>query len=562
MAKTSAGAALAARLGSLGVDYIFANSGTDFPPIIEGLAEAAAKDMPLPKAVTVPHEGAAMAMAHGYTLATGRPQAVMVHTNVGLANAAIGAINARADNVPMLLFSGRTPTTEKDRFGSRTVPIGWGQEMLDQHALVREACKWDYELRFPEQVAELIDRAHGIACSVPRGPVYISLPREVLCEQVSAPQGAASMRPARSVAHPQDIAAAAKALAAAKSPVIFAQRGAGSAQAFAALTKLAENWAIPVCQYWALQAAIPTDHPMATGHDPGPWLAEADVILVLDSLAPWQPEQHAPRPDATVIQLGQDPLFAQTPIRNFRSDLSLPGDLGENVLALADAMASLDSGPRKERFAAIAERNAASWAERDEARQKDAGGPHLTKRWISGEVAALAEREDGTIFGELGVRFPDMRLRTPHAWYESPHSGGLGFGLPASMGYKLAMPGRLVISTMGDGSYMFANPVACHQVATALGISVLVIVLNNSEWGAVRASVEQLYPQGFAARANRVPLTDLSPSADYARVAEACGAWARKVSDHDGFRAALTEAVGHVRADRGLALIEATVQRD
>ena len=121
-------------------------------------------------------------MAHGYYFATGRAQAVMLHTNVGLSNGATGAINAATDRVPMLLMSGRTPTLEEGRFGARTVPIGWGQEMRDQPALVREACKWDYELRFPEQVPQLLDRAHAIAGSTPRGPVYLALPREVLCE--------------------------------------------------------------------------------------------------------------------------------------------------------------------------------------------------------------------------------------------------------------------------------------------------------------------------------------------------------------------------------------------
>jgi acetolactate synthase I/II/III large subunit len=183
----SAGAALLARLKTVGVDYIFANSGTDFPPIIEGLAEAAAKGIPLPKALTIPHEHAAMGMAHGYYLASGRAQAVLAHTNVGLANCAIGALNAHVEHVPVLLFSGRTPTVEKGRFGARTVPIGWGQEMRDQAALVREASKWDYELRFPEQAPDLVDRAHAIASSSPRGPVYVSLPREV-CASPAPPQ--------------------------------------------------------------------------------------------------------------------------------------------------------------------------------------------------------------------------------------------------------------------------------------------------------------------------------------------------------------------------------------
>ena len=180
-ATITAGGAILARLRAVGVDYIFANSGTDFPPIIEGLAEAAAKDIALPRALVIPHEHAAMGMAHGYYLATGRPQAVMAHTNVGLANCAIGAINAAAEHVPILLFSGRTPTLEQGRLGARTVPIGWGQEMRDQTALVRESVKWDYEMRFPEQAPDVVDRAYAVACSSPRGPVYVSLPREVLC---------------------------------------------------------------------------------------------------------------------------------------------------------------------------------------------------------------------------------------------------------------------------------------------------------------------------------------------------------------------------------------------
>ena len=82
----TAGGAVLARMKAIGIDYIFANSGTDFPPIIEGLAEAAAKDISLPHALIMPHENAAMGMAHGYYLATGKTQAVMAHTNVGLAN--------------------------------------------------------------------------------------------------------------------------------------------------------------------------------------------------------------------------------------------------------------------------------------------------------------------------------------------------------------------------------------------------------------------------------------------------------------------------------------------
>ncbi|MFC6762455.1 thiamine pyrophosphate-dependent enzyme [Sulfitobacter porphyrae] len=112
---------------------------------------------------------------------------------------------------------------------------------------------------------------------------------------------------------------------------------------------------------------------------------------------------------------------------------------------------------------------------------------------------------------------------------------------------------------MGDGSYMFANPVACHQIAEALGISMLVIVLNNSEWGAVRQSVLDIYPDGHASRANAMPLTDLSPSPNFVKVAEASRAFARHARDVAGFREALSDALAHIDAKKGLALIEVAV---
>jgi acetolactate synthase-1/2/3 large subunit len=267
----------------------------------------------------------------------------MLHTNVGLSNGAIGAINAATDHVPMLLMSGRTPTVERNRFGARTVPIGWGQEMRDQAALVREACKWDYELRFPEQVPQLLDRAHAIATSTPKGPVYLSLPREVLCEpcpldELETPP---SMAAADIVAPPDVLRHAARLLAAAERPVIFAQRGAGAQDGFDALATLADNWSIPVCQYWAVATAISAHHPMYVGQDPEPWISEADVVLVVDSLAPWSPDIHRLDPGCQVIQLGPNPLYSRFPVRNFRSDLSITTEVGPGLVGLEHALREL-----------------------------------------------------------------------------------------------------------------------------------------------------------------------------------------------------------------------------
>ncbi len=560
----TAGAALLSRMATLGVDYIFANSGTDFPPIIEGLSEAEAGGVPLPRTVTVPFESAAVAMAHGYTLATGRPQAVLVHTNVGLANSAMGAINAACDNIPMLLMSGRTPTLEKGRLGARTVPIGWGQEMLDQSSLIREACKWDYELRFPEQIFDVVDRAHGIATSTPKGPVYVSLPREVLSEAIAA-KGAArrpQMAGVQIEAAAARMAQVAEALAKAAHPVIFAQHGAGSRDAFDALSRLAARWGIPVCQYWAVELAVPTTHPMAAGPDPRALLERADVILCLDALAPWSPDQAEPLEEALVIQIGPRPLQDRSGVRNFRCDLGVTSEVAPAILALEAALEPLwDAQAQRatQRAAACAEGNAAEQRKRYDAASATRDGAALTKSWVSHALSLKLADRDAAVFSELGCQLPFMELERHQSWFDGPHAGGLGWGFPAAMGFAMAQPDKTVIATMGDGSYVFANPVACHQIAEALGLSLIVLVLNNAEWGAVRSSVMQIYPDGHAARANAVPLTDLSPSPDFVKVAQASRAWARHVGDADGFEAALAEALAHVDAKRGLALIEVAI---
>jgi acetolactate synthase-1/2/3 large subunit len=555
----TAGGALLARLKVVGVEYIFANSGTDFPPIIEGLAEAAANGIELPKAIVIPHEHAAMGMAHGYYLATGRAQAVMAHTNVGLANCAIGAINMATEHVPVLLFSGRTPTLEQGRLGARTVPIGWGQEMRDQTALVREAAKWDYELRFPEQASEIVDRAYAIASSTPRGPVYVSLPREVLCGQCPS-EGLNEQSRIAPVSFGPSAAAikeAAAWLAAAQRPVIVAQRGAGSDEGFAALAALADTWGIPVVHYWAVQLAIATDHAMCVGSNPEPWLSEADVVLVLDSLAPWSPEIHKLAPDCRVIQAGPDPLYSRFPVRNFQADLSLAGELSDIVPALAAAMQnhSANGGRRAE----VAAKAAAIRAATLRGAERGGNGEQMTKEWVSLCLSRVIEGMDATVLSELGCPLDALTLRSATSWYQEPHSGGLGWSFPCALGMQLARPDAVIVATMGDGSYMFANPVACHQIAEALDLPVLVLVLNNREWGAVRKSVLGTYPDGHASKVNRMPLVSLNPSPDFGFVARASRAWTARVDVAAELESTLIAALEHVRTKRTHALVEISV---
>lgn len=561
----TAGGAIFGKLKALGVDYVFANSGTDFPPIIEGLIEARDKGIDLPQAVTVPHEHVAVGMAHGYYQMTGRAQAVMLHTNVGLSNGATGAINAACDQVPMFLMSGRTPVAEGGRFGARTVPIGWGQEMYDQTALVREACKWDYELRFSDHVAEVLDRGWSIANSTPQGPVYLSLPREVLCEPCP-PDGLdrpSRMVPAVTAPSQAALDGAAALLANAKNPLIVAQRGAGSSEAFNALARFVEEWAMPLSHYWANQIAIPMSNPCHVGWNPGDLLNEADVVLVVNALAPWWPDHAAPDPDAKVIHLGPDPLFARsTPIRTFRSDVTLAGDTAQTLLALIEAVKgrSRDAAALEQRRARIA---AIASGERERVRGNAKRGCRspMSKEWVSHCLGKAIRGRKASVFHELGCPLPPLELDDHQSYFQEPHSGGLGWGPPAAMGAQLADPDRLVFATVGDGSYMFANPTACHQVCEALGLPVITLVLNNEEWGAVRHSVQGLYKGGLASKSNDVPLTSLRPSPDFTKTAEASRAYTETVTDGRELPAALERAIEVATGDKRQVLLNIAIER-
>ena len=529
--ETGAEAVLMA-LKAEGVDYLFANAGTDFPPIIEALVRH--PDL-TPVPVTVPHESVAVGMAHGYYLATGRPQAVMVHVNVGLANATMGILNAANDCVPIILLSGRTPLTAGDRPGSRITPIHYGQEMYDQTALVREATKFDYEMRYGEQGAAMIARAVGLAMSEPRGPVYVSLPREPLMEPfpASAPFPAppqAAHRPAAPDA--AAITEAADLISAARNPIAICQRGDLAGRTGLALSALG----LPVIEPFTVRNVMAFDDPYFAGYDPSP-VTESDVILVVDTAVPWIERRH--RPDATVITLGPDPLFRRLPMRGFRSDLSIVCDPVPGLDALAAAMTRQFPPLEKPPVPSIQPTSP------------------ISAEWMSQCLSDILG--DGMVYSELGVVPAAMRLNGPNRLFTAPHSGGLGWAMPAALGAQLADRDRLTVACMGDGSYMFANPVVCHQIAEALDLPILTIVKNNGMWNAVRRSVRNAYPDGAAAAANSMPLTSLQPLPDFTAIAGASRAHAERVEHGADLPAALERALQVIREEKRQVLLELIV---
>src|SRR3954452_12755032 len=245
--KPIAGEVFLRALAEHGVDFFFANPGTDFPPIVEAFSRGRHSNAKLPRPILVPHENLAVAMAHGAYTQTGRPQAVMVHVNVGTGNTINNLINLSRDRVPLILAAGRTPITEKGSFGSRSRQIHWGQEMFDQAGMVREIVKWDYELRMPGQIADVVARAHEMTMTTPRGPVYLVLPREPLSAALAEMPPIAPRRVAAPpYPDPGAIDQLAGWIAKAERPLIITAGPGTDDAAMAALARVAERAAIAV----------------------------------------------------------------------------------------------------------------------------------------------------------------------------------------------------------------------------------------------------------------------------------------------------------------------------
>lgn len=556
---TFAAEAILSHMKAAGIDVLFANGGTDFPSIIEAFARQPETGLKMPEALVIPHEGVAVGMAHGYYLMTSKPAGVIVHVNVGLANSVMGLINARSENVPVMMFSGRTPITEHGRFGSRSSPIHWGQEMFDQGGMVREVVKWDYELRYPEQAGIVIDRAMSIAMSEPRGPVYLSLPREALAEgaEIEINHRSTVTPTTYGPADPDLIAQAADLLAKAKTPLVITQ-SPELATDFEPLAGFVEKFALPTVEMWATRLALPSDHPMMIGRDSTQVLKEADVVVVINAAVPWISDHTDIAEGAKVIAIGPDPQHSRVPIRSFPIDIALAGGINKTIAALATALEQ--RVPATETFSERREKWAKVKAAQVEAAAKRAAlgnGSPMTPAYVSACVSAIMD-EKTTVVNELGIDPSVMEFKHPKSYFSTPLSGGLGFGLTAALGAQLGDRSRQVIATIGDGSYMFANPVACHQTATALKLPLLTIVFNNGIWNAVRRSTLYMYPDGSAATANTMPITALDPAPDYAAVARAHGAHAERVETGADLPAALQRALAATRSGQQ-AMLEVMV---
>lgn len=565
MAYTGSTALLDA-LAEAGVAYIFANFGSDHPPIVEALAESRAIGRKVPEVITCPNEMVALSAAHGYAQATGHAQAVLVHVECGTQALAGAMHNAAKGRVPVLILAGTSPFTQEGELpGSRNEFIQWIQDVFDQRGLVRGYVRYDNELRSGRNVKQIVHRALQFAHSEPRGPTYLMAAREVLEEVVPpvAVNAAAWPAIAPTALPPEAVAELANDLVTARLPLIVTSYLGRNPMAVAELMALCRRLAIGVLESVPNYMNFPTDDPLYQGNQ---WnepvqntaLAEADLVLVLDSDVPWIPLVSRPAPDARVVHIDTDPLKQQMPLwqspatRVFRADVAT---------ALRQINAALDAGcPAPDRFGsrrAHWEDRHRDWrAELDAREQPD--GDTITPEFLTTRLRAHLG-PDSIVLSEGISNYKTivdhLRCNQPGGLYTSG-GGSLGWNGGAAIGMKLAHPGRLVAALCGDGSYMFSVPATVHWMARRYGTPFLHVVYNNRGWKSPKLSALAVHPDGFASRANDIGVT-FDPPPDYAGIAVAAGgAFGRTVHRAADLDAAIEAALRAVRAEGRAAVLD------
>lgn len=559
--------ALLDSLTDCGVSHVFANFGSDHPGLIEAIAEGRATGAPMPRVITCPHEFVAMSAAHGFYQASGVAQAVVVHVDCGTQSLAGAIHNASAGRVPMLVFAGASPLTQHgEARGSRNEFIQWIQDVHDQRGLVRGYMKFDYELRIGATVADMVRRAFQLAYSDARGPVYLMGSREVMESEVAPqPSQARPLVPIAPCALANDDAMdIATALTRARRPIVVTSYAGRRHETVEALLELSRTLAVGVLESVPSAMNFPHDDVCHLGQvwneqAQHPALAEADVILVIDSDVPWIPSVSRPASDAKVFHIDVDPLKERMPLFDVRASRIYRADALTALRQIAACLGTmpLDSDAIEARRSALASAHLARQVALRAAEVVPAGGGITTAFAMSCLEPMLGD--DAMVFNEGITNYPviyeHLRRRLPGSIVASG-GGSLGWSGGAAVGASLARPDKTIIAVSGDGSFMFSVPSAVFWLSRRYDAPFLQVVLNNGGWNAPRFSALNVHRAGYASRAESLDLS-FDPAPDYAGIAEAAGgARPFRVTRAEEVEPAFVEALRTVREDRRSAVVD------
>jgi benzoylformate decarboxylase len=545
-------AVLMRTLRESGVDYLFGNPGTTELPFLDALDGSGIEY------IVGLQETTAVAAADGYAQASGRLGVVNLHVAPGVANGLSILHNASRARSPLLVTAGQQDTR-----------LLLGDPILagDMVQMTEQFTKWSHEIRAAAEAPAALRRAIALALTPPTGPVFLSLPMDLMTEPVDDSGGPAPAVSARAEPGRETITRAVALLAGAKAPVIVAGDGVACAGARDELRALAELLGAAVhAEPIHRRASFPADHPLWRGGlfpsaaNVRKALERADCVLVVGAnVFTWL--FHTPgspfRSGVPLIQLDDD---AREVGKTYPVTLGVVADVRASLGALRTALeARLGATER----AAAAERAAAL----GRARQEHA-------RRLAGEAQAAAERTpispaflmhtlagllpaDAAVVDESASSLPHVLRHLPfgaRAEFFGSKTGPLGWAMGAAVGVQLAWPGRTVVATIGDGSVMYA-PQAL-WTAARYQLPITYVVVNNTSYAILKSGMVTL---GLSSAKRGVyPGMDLvDPEIDYLALARAMGVTAVRVDKPAGLRDALAHGLGH----RGPALVDVAIDR-
>ncbi|CAM2872426.1 acetolactate synthase 3 large subunit [Vibrio diazotrophicus] len=516
-----------------GVEQIFGYPGGSVLDIYDALHEKTEKI----KHVLVRHEQAATHMADGYARATGKPGVVLVCSGPGATNTVTGIATAYMDSIPMIVISGNVATNliGNDAFQECDI-VGVSRPIVKHSFLVKKA----------EDIPETIKKAFYIASTGRPGPVVIDLPKDVMNPQIKLPYHYPESIKMRSYnpttsGHKGQIKKALKALLEAKKPVLYVGGGASIAGAHEQVQQLAEKLNLPVVSTLMGLGVFPGTHKNALGmlgmhgvYEANMAMHNSDLIFGVgvrfDDRTTNNLEKYCP--DAKIMHIDIDPSSIS---KNVKVDLPIVGSADQVLETMLQLLGEQEGGNDVEaieqwwsEIQVWRDRKCLSYETSSE-RIKPQQVIETLFRLTNGDAYVASDVGQHQMFAALYYPF-----NKPRRWINSGGLGTMGFGLPAGMGVKFAMPQEEVVVVTGDGSIQMN----IQELSTALqyDIPVKIINLNNRFLGMVKQWQDIIY-QG------RHSNSYMSSVPDFAAIAEAYGHVGIRINTPDELEAGLQKAL-------------------
>jgi acetolactate synthase-1/2/3 large subunit len=402
-----------------------------------------------------------------------------------------------------------------------------------------------------------------MAGTEPCGPVYLTLPREVLVEKIQSVKVLDTDRFTPVTTPDADsslLEKAADLLAGARNALIITGYSGRNPLAVQPLVELAETIGARVSASGS-RMNFPTNHPLTIGGFTMEYLKQADVVLVIDHDIPYIPAMVKPGPGAKIIHIDIDPIKKDMVMWGFPSDILLHADSAKAIpelLALVRTKISGEQRGRAKTLLAEAQKERAKFEEesRSLALSKADQTPvstewfcHCLNEVIDADTLVVDESMSG------GGAFSRYVPRTKPGTHFTSGGSSLGFGLGASLGVKLAAPKRDVVCLVGDGCFIFGCPTPTFWASSVYHLPFLCVIFNNEGYNAVRSNLRATFgKENFGEKEAFFAGLDIAPSPNYAMIAQACNCYGETVRTSAEAKPAIKRAMEQVRAGKAAVL--------